>query len=118
MDTFLELFSKYNTAIKACLIGLDQLIVDFDSGNIERSIKYGSACYLLNEKMFVFVLVEKNTEKPYVLFTDGNLLEHPKLEKGNRKRMKVYYVNPSEDINRGELYELLNEMRVKSKRFN
>lgn len=116
MKTFLDIFSNYNQQITACLNGLDQLLVDFDP-NIRRAIKYNSACYLLNDKMFVFAMVEKETKRPYVLFTDGGLIAHPKLIQGDRKRMKVYYLDVNEDINRNELYVLLSEMRSKSKRF-
>jgi hypothetical protein len=116
METFLDIFSQYNAETEACLIGVDQLIMSFDL-NIQRALKYNSACYLLNDKMFVFALVEKHTSKPYILFTDGELLEHPKLIKGERKRMKVYYLDPKEDIDKVELYALMNEMRQKSKGF-
>lgn len=116
MKSFLDIFSKYDEDIAACMMGVDQLLVDFDKG-IQRAIKYNSSCYVLNEKMFVFAMVEKDTKRPYILFTDGDLLEHPKLIQGDRKRMKVYYLNPTEDIDKNELYNLLEQMRTKSKRF-
>lgn len=40
----------------------------------------------------------KKTDYPYVLLTEGKLLDHPNLEQGNRSRMKIFTVDPTQDI--------------------
>jgi hypothetical protein len=43
-------------------------------------------------------MVEKKSDEPYFLMVDGNLIDHPSLESGDRKRMKILRVNPNEDL--------------------
>ncbi len=42
--------------------------------------------------------INKITKEPYILFVDGNLLNHPKLEQGTRRKMKVMSINPNKDL--------------------
>jgi hypothetical protein len=39
---------------------------------------------------------------------DGGLIEHSKLEQGDRKRMKSYSVDPNLDLNLKEICEILD----------
>ena len=48
--------------------------------------------------MFCYLWTDKKTNDPYLLFVEGQYLDHPKLETGTRKRMKIFRVNPKEDI--------------------
>jgi hypothetical protein len=40
---------------------------------------------------------------------EGKHLDHPKLEEGNRSRMKVYSVNPNADIPIKEIENILQK---------
>jgi hypothetical protein len=40
---------------------------------------------------------------------EGKYLDHPELEEGNRSRMKIFRVNPNEDIPIDTVKSLLNE---------
>jgi hypothetical protein len=59
--------------------------------------------------MFCYLWIDKKTNEPYILFVEGNYLEHPKLETGNRARMKLFRVNPNEDIPIKTIKSLLNK---------
>ncbi len=48
--------------------------------------------------MFCYLWVDKKTNEPYVLFVEGKHIDHPRLEAGNRARMKILRINPNEDI--------------------
>ena len=48
--------------------------------------------------MFCYLWTDKKTNEPYILFVKGKHLKHPQLETGNRALMKVFRVNPNEDI--------------------
>ena len=50
------------------------------------------------KKMFCYLWTDKKTAEPYILIVEGKHLNHPLLEEGNRKRMKILRVNPHEDI--------------------
>ncbi len=37
-------------------------------------------------------------DEPYILMVEGKHLVHPKLEIGERSRMKIFSVNPNKDL--------------------
>ncbi len=41
---------------------------------------------------------DKKSNEPYILMVEGKHLHHPKLEKGDRKRMKILRIDPNKDI--------------------
>lgn len=59
--------------------------------------------------MFCYFWFESSKERPYLGFMNGNLMKHSKLESGNRKRVKIYSIDPSIDLDLAEIDELLLE---------
>ncbi|RKE95391.1 DUF1801 domain-containing protein [Ichthyenterobacterium magnum] len=82
---------------KSCLLTLRNIILDQDE-SITETKKYSMPCFCYKNKMFCYLWIDKKTEEPYILFVEGLRLHHPKLEIGKRSRMKVFRVNPNEDI--------------------
>lgn len=82
---------------QSCLLALKHILLKQDE-NITESLKWGLPCFSFRSKMFCFLSLDKKTDKPYILFVEGNVLMHPELEKGDRKRMKILRINPTEDI--------------------
>lgn len=82
---------------KSCLLALRNIILDQDK-DITETQKYGMPCFCYKEKMFCYLWTDKKTDEPYILMVEGNRLTHPKLEKGDRARMKVFRVNPRKDL--------------------
>ncbi len=93
---------------RSCLLALRNIILTQDK-NITESIKWGIPCFSYRKKMFCFLMVNKKSDQPYILFVEGNFLNHPELEKGNRKRMKIFNVNPNKDIPVDTIKLLLND---------
>ncbi len=83
--------------IQSCLIALKSIILEQDK-NITEAFKWALPCFLYKNKMFCFISVDSKTNDPYLLFVEGNYLEHPGLDQGDRKRMKVFRVNASDDL--------------------
>ncbi|MBK7681825.1 MAG: DUF1801 domain-containing protein [Bacteroidetes bacterium] len=82
---------------KSCLLALRSIILDQDI-NISETQKYGMPCFCYKKKMFCYLWTDKKTDEPYLLLVEGKLLDHPKLEQGDRSRMKIFRVNPNKDI--------------------
>ena len=82
---------------KSCLLALRDIIKKQDA-EISETTKYGMPCFCYKKKMFVYLWVDKKTTEPYILFVEGELLNHPDLEKGKRAKMKIFRVNPTKDI--------------------
>ncbi len=68
--------------------------------NITETRRYGMPCFCYKAKIFCYLWVDKKSNDPYFLMVEGKHLNHPhpKLETGNRSRMKILRVNPNKDL--------------------
>ncbi len=82
---------------QSCLLALRSLILQQDEAVTETQ-KWGMPCFCYRKKMFCFLWVDKETQAPYLLFVEGNYLDHPQLEQGRRSRMKIFWVDSSKDL--------------------
>lgn len=82
---------------KSCLLALRSIILDQDR-DITETLKYGMPCFCYKKKAFCYLWTDKKTEEPYILMVEGKYLDHPKLEKGDRARMKIFRVNPNKNL--------------------
>lgn len=93
---------------KSCLLALRSMILAQDE-LVTETRKYGMPCFCYQQKMFCYLWTDKKTGEPYVLFVEGKHLDHPLLEVGSRARMKIFRVNPNEDLPMEALQRLLQE---------
>lgn len=82
---------------KSCLLALRHIILQQDEAMNETQ-KYGMPCFCAGSKALCYLWVDKLTREPYILIVNGNRMEHPALESGNRTRTKIFRVNPEDDI--------------------
>ncbi|WP_299530784.1 DUF1801 domain-containing protein [Ulvibacterium sp.] len=82
---------------KSCLLAMRDMVLKLDN-QIAETRKYGMPCFCYRQKAFCYLWVDKKSKEPYFLMVEGKHLHHPKLETGNRSRMKIFRVNPEEDL--------------------
>ena len=82
---------------KSCLLALRHIILGQDV-NVSETQKYGMPCFCYKKKMFCYLWMDKKTGEPYILVVEGKHIDHPKLETGKRSRMKIFRVDPNEDL--------------------
>ncbi len=82
---------------KSCLLALRSIILKQDP-NVTETQKYGMPCFCYKKKMFCYLWTDKKTNEPYILMVEGKHLDDPKLEEGDRSRMKIFRVNPNQDL--------------------
>lgn len=93
---------------RSCLLALRTTILKQDK-NITETQKYGMPCFCYKQKMFCYLWTDKKTDEPYLLMVEGKHLDHPKLEVGSRKRMKVFRVNPNRNLPVKTIESILQE---------
>ncbi len=93
---------------RSCLLALRSIILEQDQ-DITETQKYGMPCFCYRKKMFCYLWTNKKTDEPYMLMVEGKYLTHPGLERGNRSRMKIFRVNPNEDLPFNTITMLLEE---------
>ncbi|MBB3696029.1 DUF1801 domain-containing protein [Flammeovirga yaeyamensis] len=81
----------------SCFLALRSLLIGVHP-DIEETIKYGIPCFSFRKKPLCYLWKDKKTDEPYLLWVDGLLLHHNRLETGSRKKMKILRVNPHEDL--------------------
>lgn len=82
---------------RSCLLALRNIILNQDT-NVTETKKWGMPCFCYKKKMFCYLWTDKKTDEPYLLMVEGKYLDHPQLEEGDRTRMKVFRINPNEDL--------------------
>lgn len=82
---------------KSCLFVLRDIILEQDE-QITESIKWNSPCFSYKNRMFCFLMIDKKTNKPYLLMVEGLRLDFPELDQGNRTRMKTLNIDPTKDL--------------------
>ena len=92
---------------RSCLLALRSTILEQDE-NVSETRKWGMPCFCYKKKMFCFLWTDKKTKEPYLLMVEGKHLNHPELEEGSRSRMKIFRVNPNEDLPIGKIENILN----------
>ena len=82
---------------KSCLLALREIILGQDP-NVTETKKYGMPCFCYKKKMFCYLWTDKKSDMPYMLMVEGGHLDHCFLEQGKRSRMKVFRIDPNNDL--------------------
>ncbi|NNE15296.1 MAG: DUF1801 domain-containing protein [Saprospiraceae bacterium] len=82
---------------KSCLMALRQIILNMDD-KVTPEWKYNMPMFYYKKKMFCYVWVDKKTNYPYLGLVEGKEVDHPHLVQGKRSRMKIFNINPHEDL--------------------
>lgn len=90
-------YFKHTEPHKSCFFAMRDILLALDSAMTETT-KYGMPCFSYRNKLFCYLWQDKKTNDPYFLLVDGNILTHPELESGGRKRMKIFRVDPTKDL--------------------
>lgn len=109
MDNLSDFYLLQSEPVGSCLLALRNIILKLDSQHIRETKKYGMPCFSYQNKAFCYLWKDKKTDEPYLLLVEGKLLDHPDLEEGTRKKMKILRVNSTEDIPLKTMEEVLEK---------
>lgn len=104
---------------QSCFFALRQFILKLHSDFTEE-YKYGLPFFYFRGKGLCYLWYDKKTNEPYIGFADGKLIEHPRLEQGDRKRMKIFRIDPNTDLPIKDLKEIIEAsiaFRLEPKQF-
>lgn len=98
---------------QSCFLYLRQLILN-SSNNFTEHFKYGLPFFYYKQKPCCYLWKHKKHGKPYISFVDGNYMKDSTLLQENRARMKIYLVDPEQDISVKKIKALLQEAMLLS----
>lgn len=90
-------------------MALRDIILKFDS-QITEHWKYKVPFYYYKGKPFCYLWQENKSKQLYIGIVKGHLIDHPNLTKGNRKKMKVFMIDPELDIPVEDIYEIFEKI--------
>jgi len=108
MEDVTNFYLRQEEPNRSCFLAMRDIVRRVD-GEVEEILKYGSPCFVYHGRAFCYLWKDKKTNEPYFLMVEGKRLDHPMLESGDRKRMKVLRVNPNTDLPIETINSVLNE---------
>ena len=99
-------FQKQQEPARSTLIWLRDHIKK-QHAELKERWRYGMPFFDLDGKMFCYLWCASSTGTPYIGFVDGAIIDHPALVQGDRKRMKIFSVDPTKDAPVRSLNEVL-----------
>ena len=102
-----QFFLNQDEPNKSCFMALRQSILKF-SPQISEHWKYKLPFYYFNGKPFCYLWHDK-TAQPYIGIVKGKWIDNPILIQGNRKKMKVFMIDPNKDLPIKEMYAVFEE---------
>lgn len=97
LQTIHTVFIQNDEPVRSCLFAMHQIALQY-SDDMGEDLKYGMPLITCKGKPFCYLWTDKKTKYPYYLMVQGNKINHPALEQGDRKRMKILPINPNNDI--------------------
>jgi len=97
LTPFDQFFEKAEEPMRSHLMGLSQIILNFDA-SIESSVKYGMPFFSYKNKMLCYLWIDKKTNEPYIGFVKGKEINHPDLIQGSRKKMCILNIDSNLDF--------------------
>ena len=92
-----QYFLDLEEPTKSCMQASRDYILAHDV-NISEAWTYRLPFFLYKRKMFCYFWSDRKTGLPYIGFVEGRNIDHPLLEQGNRKRMKILRIDPPQDL--------------------
>jgi hypothetical protein len=93
--------------LKSCFLILKEHILKHNK-NITEAWKFRMPFFCYKGQMFCYFRVNRKDGMPYVGFTEGKRIDHPGLISGDRARIKILLINPTEDLPLDTLSSVLN----------
>lgn len=82
---------------RECMLALRRYILSYNE-HMTETWTHRMPMFRYKGKLFCYLWVDKKTYLPYIGIYKGIDIEHPKLELGNRNKMKTMTVEPQEDL--------------------
>jgi len=102
-------FLNIGEPTKGCLHFLRDHILKQNT-DVTEHWHYGMPFYNYRGKRICYLWVHKKLRQPYLGIVDGKLIEHPDLLLENRSRMKIFLVDPEQDIPIEKINQILSSV--------
>lgn len=102
-----EYYNRLEEPMQGLMLAIKTSILSIDQ-RLNLQWKYQMPFFCVYNKMFCYSRVDKKTGELYISFADGYRLENPLLQSDGRKRFKLLYINPNEDLPIDDIRAIVN----------
>ena len=106
-----QYFLTQPIANQEVLLTLRDFILKQDS-QFSEHWKYKLPFYYFKGKPFCYFHYNKRNGNPYIGLVRALNVQHPLLEQGNRKKMKVLEIDPTQDIPLDSILEIFEDLKL------
>lgn len=96
---------------RECMLALRRFILSYNE-HMTETWTHRMPMFRYKGKLFCYLWVDKKTFLPYIGMYKGIDIDHPKLELGNRNKMKTMTIDPNQDLPLSLLDEIF-QMAIK-----
>lgn len=93
--------------VKSCLMALRTIILRYHP-ELTPQWRYRLPCFMYRNQIFCYLWVDRKTQFPYVAIGKGVQIDHPELIQGSRTFVKLFMVDPNQDIPVDTLYSIFD----------
>lgn len=101
-------YNSKDEPVRSCLLAIRDIVLSVDE-QVTENWKWHMPVFLYRKKMLCYLRLDKSTGEPYLGIVKGDMIEHPLLIRGNRKKMKTLHLVSSEDLPVKLIWEILRE---------
>jgi hypothetical protein len=95
---------------RSCLQSMREIILM--NKEITEKWRYGMPFFYCKGRMACYLWLDKKKLKPYLGIVEGSRVEHKGLIQGNRKRMKIFMVDPYKNLPLKDIRSILKKMLI------
>jgi hypothetical protein len=92
-----DFYLKQEEPVKSTFLALRDVILSGNPG-VTHELKYGMPFFCYKGKMFCYLWTHKKHKQPYIGFVEGKLFDEPFMLQEKRSRMKIFLIDPNEDL--------------------
>ncbi len=93
---------------QGCLLALRKYILGLNA-DMTETWTHRMPMFRYKGKLFCYLWIEKKTYIPYVGIYRGRDVTHPKLDLGNRNKMKIILIDPEKDLPIADLENIFEQ---------
>ena len=97
--------------VRGCLLAMRSFILSYHE-DMSESWTHRMPMFRYKGKLFCYLWVDRKSHLPYIGIYKGIDIDHPKLDLGNRNKMKILTLNPEKDIPLADLKAIFKLARV------
>jgi len=105
-----QYYLSLSEPLGSCTMAIRDYILASDP-EIKAAWKYKAPFFTYKGRNICYIWKDKKTHIPYIGFIRGYLIDHPLLEAGERKQIRIMQIDPLEDLPTEAISEILDDLK-------